>query len=290
YIQMMAILDLLSSFAYLPFVFDKELCLYSSYTYAFYFTHFGWMVADCLRTFSSYVLLFLSYDRFLGIWYPVRFKAIKQKGLSRRMFIVGSLLVVSFIPVMCIGHVTSQPGEKWLGLAGIRLSNKTWTPIYKPYLLLIACLLPSMIIVGLSMALIIGIFKKRLFGSKGIKRKRQFFQTLAVLVLNITYVMCIIPYLAAVMTYKIEKGKCFGNVKSETMLFVSHTFILLWSTVNIIIYFLVNKEFLKEAKIALLTLPFLKSDLEDSRKIIQNMTINIDTRHTGKVAIKRQCP
>ncbi|CAL4217594.1 unnamed protein product, partial [Meganyctiphanes norvegica] len=124
YIQLMAILDLLSSIAYLPFVFDNELCLYSSYYYAFYFTHFGLMVADCLRTFSSYVLLFLTYDRFLAIWFPDRFKVIKQKGISKRMFIVGPLLAVSFIPVMCMGHVTFQPNDKWLGLAGIKVSNK----------------------------------------------------------------------------------------------------------------------------------------------------------------------
>ncbi|CAL4130703.1 unnamed protein product [Meganyctiphanes norvegica] len=222
YIQLMAILDLLSSFAYLPFIFDNELCLYSSYTYAFYFTHFGWMVTHCLRALSNYVLLFLSYDRFLAIWYPDRFKVIKHKGISRRMFIVGSLLVISYIPVMYIGHVTPQPNNKWLGLAGIKVSNEKWTSFYKPFHFLITCVLPSIMIVGLSMGLIYGIFKKRILGSEGRKRKRQFFQTLAVLVLNITYVICIIPYLAAVMTYNIEKGKCYGPVKSE-ILILSHT-------------------------------------------------------------------
>ncbi|CAL4061273.1 unnamed protein product, partial [Meganyctiphanes norvegica] len=50
YIQMMAVLDVLSSLTQLPFVFDTDFCLYNSYSYAFFFTHFGWKMVDGVRT------------------------------------------------------------------------------------------------------------------------------------------------------------------------------------------------------------------------------------------------
>ncbi|CAL4114032.1 unnamed protein product, partial [Meganyctiphanes norvegica] len=141
YMQMMAILDLLQSFAYLPFVFDNEFCLYNSYAYAFYFNHFGWKVLDILNTFNTYVLLFLSYDRFLAIWYPVQFQKVRQQGITKRVLFVGPFLLAPFIPMMCVGEVTLQPNGKWVGLAGTEISATNWTPILKPYILFISCIL-----------------------------------------------------------------------------------------------------------------------------------------------------
>ncbi|CAL4109229.1 unnamed protein product, partial [Meganyctiphanes norvegica] len=192
FMKMMAILGLLQSFAFLPFVFDNEFCLYNSYSYAFYFTYFGWKVLDILRTFSSYVLLSLSYDRFLAIWYPIQFQKVRQQGITKRVLIVGPLLVASFIPMMCIGDVTLQPNGKWLGIAGTEITDTNWTPFYKPYILLISGLLPCIVLVGLSIGLLYGIYKKRIIRHAG--RRHQFFSALAVLVLNISYFICLTPY------------------------------------------------------------------------------------------------
>ncbi|CAL4127376.1 unnamed protein product, partial [Meganyctiphanes norvegica] len=99
YIQVMAVLDIMSACAYLPFVFDNEFCLYKNYTQAFYFTRFGFIIVNCIRSSGTYILVFLTYDRFLAIWFPQTFQKVKTKGvLKKRLIILLIWISVSFIP------------------------------------------------------------------------------------------------------------------------------------------------------------------------------------------------
>ncbi|CAL4114034.1 unnamed protein product, partial [Meganyctiphanes norvegica] len=69
YVLMMSITDLLTFSARLPFIFDQEYCVYESYAFSLFIRHFGIILVNCFRTFSTYILVCMAYDRFIAVWF-----------------------------------------------------------------------------------------------------------------------------------------------------------------------------------------------------------------------------
>ncbi|CAL4063248.1 unnamed protein product [Meganyctiphanes norvegica] len=273
YIQMMASLDLMATIAYMPFIFDTELCLYEKYGAAFYFTHFSVHIPNCLRAAITYVMLSLSYDRFLAIWFPLRYKNISKEGILKKRFIFGGIwMVISFIPAMTIGNVSRQSEGLWLGLCGYKYVKSDWVFYYKMYLMLIIGILPIILIIGLNIGLVVGLCTKGItkLGPSN-KRNRLLSSTVAVLAINISYVFCCVPYLLTAGFYNRDKGKCYSTYKTEMTLLIFNSMVLLWSIINILIFFLLNKDYSHEIRKMLECVPYIQNS-------IKNRSVSTDPR------------
>ncbi|CAL4081003.1 unnamed protein product, partial [Meganyctiphanes norvegica] len=195
YIKVLSLLDLLGFIMRFPMVFDVEYCGYSDYSMAFYMTHLGWFIVNCLRAISSYVLVFLSLDRFRGIWFPITFR--NTKGNRKKRLIISAIWVflTAYIPWSCFLLKVSGNGHQWY----MSYSISSWFRFFQFYSALVTSGFPSICIVGLNIGIAVG-FKKRVYRMWNIGNMNQpmnkiSYHTIAVLALNSSFAVCCFPYM-----------------------------------------------------------------------------------------------
>ncbi|CAL4226346.1 unnamed protein product, partial [Meganyctiphanes norvegica] len=162
YIQVLAVLDLLSFLARIPFAIDYEYCLYSNYILAFYITYFGWMFVNIIRLSSLYVLMCLSYDRFIAIWFSDRIRSVMKKRVVRiRLIFIFILTIGSFLPMILIGRILPTSDGRWFCYPGYRQNKKgTGVVIYRMYLVLLTGAIPALSLIVFNIGLLVGLAKR----------------------------------------------------------------------------------------------------------------------------------
>ncbi|CAL4066598.1 unnamed protein product [Meganyctiphanes norvegica] len=255
YIQFLSLVDLLGFIMRLPMVFDNEYCVYSHYSMAFYMTHFGWLIVNYFRGISSYVLVFLSLDRFTVIWFPDTFKNTKKTNVGRKRLIFITMLVflTVYIPWNCILKVSGN-GHQWMQDYRIPEDQVTRS-FYKAFLLystLVLAGFPSICVIGLNIGIAVGFFKKIYglldIGNNDQTAKKKLYHTIAVLALNTSYAVCCFPYMVIVLY--IERDRCYSKSTygKETMVCLFESLSSLWSISNMVVFFLLNKDYKVELK------------------------------------------
>ncbi|CAL4061274.1 unnamed protein product, partial [Meganyctiphanes norvegica] len=273
YIQLMAVIDLASSVAHLPFVFDFEYCMYSNYGFAFYFSYFGWMLVYLLRSLGTSALVCLSFDRFMAIWFSQAFQKVKENS-QKMLIIVYIWTIVSYIPIMSYGTVIDQGTNAWVSLPGYRFLESKFMSYYMIYLQLCFGVAPSLAIIVLSTGLVTGIFKKNIVKCGAVKHNKQFYQTAAVLGVNLSYVLCFLPYQFIAATYRVDKGGCYGTLTGVMGLFWSQSLVMVWSTLNILIFFMINKAYQNEVKFLASYVPCIKKQIGKITEYTSETTTN----------------
>ncbi|KAG0717832.1 hypothetical protein GWK47_007926 [Chionoecetes opilio] len=79
YFLALAAFDLLLFLFYLPILVSACGCTFPNYGSAYYFTHFGWSLANSFHGMGTYTLVLLALDRFVGVCSPPR-----SRGCSGR--------------------------------------------------------------------------------------------------------------------------------------------------------------------------------------------------------------
>ncbi|CAL4065139.1 unnamed protein product [Meganyctiphanes norvegica] len=267
YIQVLSLLDLLGFISRLPMVFDDEYCGYYHYSMAFYMTHFGWIIVNFLRAVSSYVLVFLSLDRFIGIWFPDRFRGTKGTNVWKTRLILTAIWVflTTYIPWTCLLTVRG-PDHHWFIYYSIPYyqTKSIWFRIFKHYSTIALAGFPSICIIGLNIGIAVGFFKKKIYimdgiGSTDRVARKKFYHTIAVLTLNSSFVVCCVPYMVKILY--IERGFCYSksSYAKETEVYLLESLSSLWSILNMVIFFLLNKDYQNELKNICKTLPVIKN-------------------------------
>ncbi|CAL4064294.1 unnamed protein product, partial [Meganyctiphanes norvegica] len=288
YIQVMSLLDLLGFIMRLPIAFDDEYCGYSQYSMAFYMTHFGWLIINMLRGINSYVLVFLSLDRFIGIWWPDTFRNMKDSKIGTILLILTSVLVffTTYIPWTTRFLKVSPDEQQWfMNWKNPDQPKSMAFRFFRHYSTLIITVLPSILIAGLNIGIVIGFFKKNIYGKESIGSSKQtaktqrFYHTIAVLLLNASYAICCFPY--AVVSIYIETGTCYSKSTygEVTMLYLLESLSSLWSILNMLIFFLLTKEYISELKKMFKTLPLFKNYITESTQAshyINDSVLNCD--------------
>ncbi|CAL4105101.1 unnamed protein product, partial [Meganyctiphanes norvegica] len=258
YIQALSLLDLMGFIMRLPMVFDDEYCGYSDYTMAIYMTHFGWLLVNYLRAISSYVLMFLSFDRFTGIWLPDTFRNIKGTEVGKKRLIPTAIWVflTAYIPWACfLTAKQNDHHDQWIVSYSISREqvSSTWFWVFKHYSTLAVTGFPSFCILGLNIGIVIGLLMKNYYKRITIlgedrTAKKRFYHTIAVLILNLSYAACCFPYLVTMMY--IKRGTCYSKstYSQETVLCLLESLSSLWSILNMVIFFLLNRDYKIELK------------------------------------------
>ncbi|CAL4122907.1 unnamed protein product [Meganyctiphanes norvegica] len=256
YIKILAILDICSSITFIPHLTDTEFCTYSDHIFALYHTYFGQALTYYFRYISTFLLVSLSLDRFLAIWFNQIFQMIKSHTTTR-FVIVWVWITLSVIPHILLGHISHQKNNQWLVLPGYRNTKHPWLKVYKMYVVIALGVLPSIALISLSIGLVIGInrnqkssirntlAKSRIRNTSG---NRQLNLTIGVLAFNVFYVVSTLPHALLAAKYKIGDGGCYSNKKAELLKSVSNCLLMSWTVLNLLIFFAINKNYREELK------------------------------------------
>jgi len=270
YVQAISLLDMLGFLLRLPIIFDNEYCGYLKYSMAFYMTYFGWQIINILRAINSYVLVLLSFDRFMAIWFPKSFKNTKgtKRGMKRLIMIASLVFLTDYIPWMTRFLKVSPIGHQWfMNYMNPGQSKEKWFKVFEHYNTFLLTAAPSILVIGLNIGIAVGFFKKKIYTKSHGKRDRaarkRFYQTIAVLALNGSYAVFCFPYMVTVLY--VDRGFCYrtSSYALETMIYLLESLSSLWSISNMLIFFLFNKEYTNEIKKICGTLPFVKNYIPD---------------------------
>ncbi|CAL4150699.1 unnamed protein product, partial [Meganyctiphanes norvegica] len=246
YVQAIAMVDLASSIFSIPAILGQG-CLFNSYSFAVYYAYIGWNVVSTLRVISLYLTVWISFDRVLAIWYNAKFyRAQQNKRIIPKLVFAFVFPILYFIPMMCSGNVTAYP-EGWYSQPGYSFSlNKTWYKVYKSLLVVLAQAIPGSFLVGLSVAIAVGLLKRKIEFEKT-KQNRKFYLSITVLLINISYVVCTLPYsILAIFFINKREGRCYSEAHIEAWLSVGISIFMLWHAFNTSIIFVFNKDYQKE--------------------------------------------
>ena len=252
YIKIMCIVEICYAMALIPTLMDTEFCTYKSFIFAFYQSYFVQPGAYYFRHISIYLLVNLSLDRFLAIWFHRSFEFIKRFSI-KRFVIFWIWISISIVPHILLGNISQLKSQEWLATRGYRNLNHPWLKTYKAYVIISFVVLPSILLIFLSIGMIIGI-KKKVLNSK-IRRNsivesknRHKTNTFAVLASNAFYVGCIIPFTLLIGIYKVEEGGCYSNITQEKTKTVAFCFLMLWVIFNPMVFFIIHREYRKQLK------------------------------------------
>ncbi|CAL4176964.1 unnamed protein product, partial [Meganyctiphanes norvegica] len=241
YIQMMSILDGLVFIVLLPKCFDTEFCVYSSYGFAFYNTYID-SLGYIFNTCSRYTLVALSLDRFMVVWCESKYQTW-TRGSMKRLLSIFIWIAISYLVPICVTHPVKASEDGWLAQEFDKNHTHYWLGYYKYYLLVTMGMLPSAGLLTLTIGLVVGIIKKVVRNDLSNRQNTLYSQCIAVIVLSVSYVVAVIPYSIVIANHNIKSGKCYSDAETEN---ISHLFlclILLWSTLNIVVFFLLNRDY-----------------------------------------------
>ncbi|XP_050689128.1 uncharacterized protein LOC126981726 [Eriocheir sinensis] len=91
--------DLCLSISYIIIAVTACGCDFEWYSSAWFFAHFGWSVTCTFHALGTYIVIFMSLDRFVGVWFPPTYKILTQPpyDITKRLV---------FAVVLCFGlHV-----------------------------------------------------------------------------------------------------------------------------------------------------------------------------------------
>ena len=266
YIKLLATLDICYSLAIIPYMINTfTFCTFQNFTFALYHTYFAQPIAFYFRHISLYVLLNLSIDRFLAIWFRKIFQKIKCWN-TKRFAILVIWITLSIIPHILLGDISYLGNSQWVVIRGFQNTIHPWYNMYKFYSIICFGILPSILLISLSIGLIIGIFKKiivnpaRNNSSLYVSRKRSFSfgrnktadrhinLTIGVLAFNMFYVLTCVAPLAYYNMIKTENAHCYNNLRKENIKSVALFFLLFWVDFNLILFMSINRQYRKEFK------------------------------------------
>ncbi|CAL4068248.1 unnamed protein product [Meganyctiphanes norvegica] len=253
YLQFLTILELLSSFCAIPATIGSNfLCTSSTYAMAYYQAHFGWKLVDSFRYLFLYGLIWVSYDRFIATWYPVKFKKDKFNRMVKTRLSVTTLCIgLLSVPFLCIGYVVENYENLifyrfGLGYIEHPLTKKNRLIVYQ-YLIPI---LPCVILFLLSLGLLLSLFKKVTVS----ENRNLMYSVISVLILNTIYM---IFYLCGVFILPYDCGTS-KTVNEVLIMIVKESFFLMFHFVAMCVLFALNRTYRVELIQVIESIPMIR--------------------------------
>ncbi|CAL4074379.1 unnamed protein product, partial [Meganyctiphanes norvegica] len=170
YYNAMSVVELVTATMYLPLFINSESCVFNNYALAFYNTYFGLTSINCNRTIGVYILVFLSYDRFLAVQPSLKFQQVRNSTIARtRLIIMVVFVVLCYIPVICLGEVIPLSYGRWVGVSVMLKKAKEgpWLKFLKFCFLMLCNFVPCVCLNVLSCGRTMGLAKRKA-GNQGI--------------------------------------------------------------------------------------------------------------------------
>uniref|UniRef100_A0A0P4WI41 G-protein coupled receptors family 1 profile domain-containing protein n=1 Tax=Scylla olivacea TaxID=85551 RepID=A0A0P4WI41_SCYOL len=283
---MLAACDMALSVFYIPIVVTATGCNFLDYGSALYFAHFGWTTACTFHALGTYVIVFLSLDRFVGVWFPTLFKRLQQPpfGFLHRMVAMVVVCVGVHLPFMVDATVecegfdeeeiqlsdnSSCPNGSWVSSDGFENSfNERWHEVYRYFYNLMVRWLPYGLLAVFNFSLVVAVSlgKVRFPGTAATEvtkvdpatgtlrsgNRRQARNSERVLVVTViamtaSYVVLTLPITIFLTALAgADTDRCSSPSPEETLRHVGNIFQLLEHVLHAVFLVLINPRFRRE--------------------------------------------
>ncbi|XP_063850041.1 uncharacterized protein LOC135094150 [Scylla paramamosain] len=286
YFLVLAAYDMALSVFYIPIVVTATGCNFLDYGSALYFAHFGWTTACTFHALGTYVIVFLSLDRFVGVWFPTLFKRLQQPpfGFLHRMVAMVVVCVGVHLPFMVDATVecegfdeeeiqlsdnSSCPNGSWVSSDGFENSfEERWHEVYRYFYNLMVRWLPYglLAVFNFSLVMAVSLGKVRFPGAAATEvtkvdpatgalrsgNRRQARNSERVLVATViamtaSYVVLTLPITIFLTAFAgTDTDRCSSPSPEETLRHVGNIFQLLEHVLHAVFLVLINPRFRRE--------------------------------------------
>lgn len=232
--------DLLVLLVWVPTAITLNGCRLSSYSVALYLFHGSNTVSYILQTFTLYLLLWVSYDRFLGLWYFKRFHEVQTRRVFRNRMVLTVVVCVAThlkhllqVEVTCSGSIRDVDGTcegvwviddelHYLGRHTV-LEMLLW--VARGLLVLAA---PVVFVLTFNVGVVVGLVRRRLHNTAATpKTRRQAFAGIYIaLTFSATFVVSAVPIAVYSAFYADKIHKCHGSPSEEILRAVANLLML----------------------------------------------------------------
>lgn len=172
----LSLADLLLSASYIIIAVTACGCVFKSYASAWFFAHFGWSITCTFHALGTYIVIFMSLDRFVGVWFPTWFKVLTEPpfDITKRLVLASVLcfglhvLYMVDAEVQCdnltlpINATDNCPSDSYISNDGFQKSfDEQWHTVYRYFYNLMVRWLPCAILIVLNFGLVLGVVKGR---------------------------------------------------------------------------------------------------------------------------------
>lgn len=132
--------DLLVCLFYIPVITTITGCVFHSYGEAFYYAHFCWTLVGVCQSFGVYVILWLSFDRFLAVWMYKEYPKIQQQPNVKRnrLLVTAAACVIFHLVYMVQAEVICEDKDceegPWISVSGYQYQfHETWHKVFSVF-------------------------------------------------------------------------------------------------------------------------------------------------------------
>ncbi|CAL4079454.1 unnamed protein product [Meganyctiphanes norvegica] len=282
YILLLSVCNLLGALACIPAAFSAGDCIFNNYNMAVYFAHCCWSLVNLTKTLALYVITWMAYDRFIGVWSPLSFHKIEKAGVLPLRIVISLLIGCSaFLPVMINGEVKCSGANctneidnndtkwmaiddtKWMAIDDNRwmaidgYSNEfhaIWHRVFFIFHGLIAYWLPGLLLIFFTGGLSVALAQRKINQYKRHRKSKKFYQTVALLIIAISFILCILPLTIVIIFISGKENSCYVSFEVEVMRSVGSLLQMMWHMGNVGTIFMLNLEYRTELKSSLYAL------------------------------------
>ncbi|CAL4174616.1 unnamed protein product [Meganyctiphanes norvegica] len=264
YLRFLAVVDLTGIAMCIPTTPLKLTCTFQSYSKALYYTYFGWMPITVVRNIGLCTVVWMSYDRFIAIWFPHRFTEMKKPSVIISKQIVTVILnIVISMPIYISSKIVCIYTENevyWLSEAAYKFNRDDWLKSYT-YFYCICIAVMQFTLLVFSIGLLLGIIKKKIINQSEENRNMQILQTVILLIMNSGYIASTFAYNFILLNkYNPEENQCVATASQESQMAWVNSIALFWSAFDISLYLLFIGDYRNVLKSVLLIKKQISTD------------------------------
>ena len=246
HLQYIVAVDLTTNLFYIPQLFYEEGCLQTHLVWAWYKAYLGSPMIYYLRCLTMHFLCSLTTDRLMGVacnnWYQTSVRHTKIK-----LSIIWAYVTTICIPGLFFGSIVSS-NEGWVVKSMRNITNNQNLENYKFILTIIMIIIPSIILITMSVILTGKIYKMNKLSKRSNRYRRN---ALAVLVLNTTFIIIMSLHTAIKIMKKQNEYYCYSDISQEAWLLSTEIMSLMWSIVNVLIFLIICREYKRQVIVSM---------------------------------------
>ncbi|XP_050716042.1 formyl peptide receptor-related sequence 6-like isoform X2 [Eriocheir sinensis] len=238
-------------------------CVFESYASAWYYAHFGWSITRTFHALGNYIIIFMSLDRFVAVWFPVWFMTMTQPlfDITNRLVFATVLCFILHVPYMVDAAVvekvnfcnncteavnedncTSVTSVTYISIDGFQKSfNQTWHEVFRYSYNQLFCWLPCALLIVLNFGLVLAVVTKR------VKVPREKMLVATAIVMTASYVVMTMPITIFLAGYAAANdNRCTESSPKETLRHIGNITQILEHVLHGVYLLLINPSFRQE--------------------------------------------
>lgn len=290
----MILSDFAMTICIIPSVVSLNGCVFWSYSFAFYFAHFGWSLETLYQMLSVYILLWISLDRFMAAWNIPLFSRVYKDGvILKRMVATFIFCVFSHLHKFICAEVLCLEGDltnctKFMIRDAVHYEDDSLqTKFFMTLHEISLTWFPVIILAVLNIGLAIKLYSKNNQNNftSDYRREKENKAIINLLCFSLTYLFLSTPISWYIIYFHDLEGACYGKRADELFRGVANIFEIAQGLMHILYLYLLNKKF----RMTIISFFFKTEPAENSTQASQDKRepdTTTDTKLHSQLSIK----